>query len=128
MNKRWFVLMMLIVCFFTVSSADFRVQKGNPMPPDANNGLKPANVRIDKDYGKMPLYFIPNKGQIGKQVYYYVQGKDKTVYFTSEGLTYSLNAQSSSQPTRGWVVKLEFVGARKNVKPECANPGGRFFR
>ncbi|MCX6584298.1 MAG: SBBP repeat-containing protein [Candidatus Aminicenantes bacterium] len=87
MNKWRFVLIMLIVCFFTVSLSDFRVQKENPMSLDANNGLKPGNIKIDRDYGKMP-------------------------------------AQSSSQPTRGWVVKLEFVGARKNVKPECLEQSG----
>jgi hypothetical protein len=104
-------------------------------PQDANSGLKPAKVKIEKDYGKMPLYFIPNQGQIDKKVYYYVQGKDKTVYFTSEGVTYSLNASGASggqglflkkpplDPAKTfdkqcWVVKLDFVGARKDVKPE----------
>ena len=127
MNKRWFVLMMLIASFITVSSSDFRAQKGNVLAPVLNDGRNQANVKIEKDYGKMPLTFIPNKGQMNKQVYYYIQGKDKTVYFTSEGVTYSLNAKDSSQPsqpTRGWVVKLDFVGARKNVKPECLEQSG----
>ncbi len=42
---------------------------------------------IDADYGKMPLYFIPNMGQMDGQVAYYVQGKDKTLYFTPERIT-----------------------------------------
>ncbi|MDQ1352702.1 MAG: hypothetical protein QG657_3008, partial [Acidobacteriota bacterium] len=124
MNKRWFVLMMLVVCFVAVSSSDFRAQKGNVLSPAVNDGRNQANVKIEKDYGKMPLTFIPNKGQMDQQVYYYVQGKDKTVYFTSEGVTYSLYAQGSPQPARGWVVKLEFVGAKKNVKPELLESSG----
>ncbi|MBN2408312.1 MAG: SBBP repeat-containing protein [Candidatus Aminicenantes bacterium] len=38
----------------------------------------------------MPVYFIPNRGQMDEQVAYYVQGKDKTVYFTDEGITFAL--------------------------------------
>ena len=110
--------------------------------PGVNDGRIQAHVKIEKDYGKMPLFFIPNKGQMDKQVYYYVQGEDKAVYFTSEGLIYSLvslpetpkpgpgdklkqgfpgtkQLKDSSKPSQRWIVKMEFVGARKNVKPEC---------
>ena len=146
MNERWFVLMMLIVCFIAVSSSDFRAQQGNVLSPVVNDGRNQANVKIEKDYGKMPLYFIPNNGQMDKQVYFYIQGKDKSVYFTSTGLTYSLagpveskpgagdkskprsfeeqRERELSQPSKRWVVKLEFVGARKNVKPECLEKSG----
>jgi len=124
MNKRWLVLVMLIVCFIAVSSSESRAQKENVLSLDANSGGNQANVKIEKDYGKMPLTFIPNKGQMDKQVYYYVQGKDKTVYFTSEGVTYSLNSKDSLQPSKRWVVKLEFVGARKDVIPECLEKNG----
>ncbi len=52
----------------------------------------PANMQIkaDPDYGRLPLYFIPNKGQLDARVAYYVQGKDKTLYFTPEGITFAL--------------------------------------
>lgn len=43
-----------------------------------------GSVKINQDFGHMPLYFIPNKGQVASQVDYYVQGKDKTIYFTSQ--------------------------------------------
>ncbi|MCX6581461.1 MAG: SBBP repeat-containing protein [Candidatus Aminicenantes bacterium] len=124
MNKRWLVLVMLIVCLIAGSSSESRAQKENVLSLDANSGGNQANVKIEKDYGKMPLYFIPNNGQMDKLVYYYVQGKDKTVYFTSEGVTYSLNFKDPSQLSQRWVVKLEFVGARKNVKPECLESSG----
>jgi hypothetical protein len=54
-----------------------------PMPPS-------QSLRINREFGKMPVYFIPNRGQMDEQVAYYVQGKDKTVYFTDEGITFSL--------------------------------------
>ncbi len=49
-----------------------------------------TTLRVDANYGKMPLYFIPNQGQMDKQVVYYVQGKDRTLYFTDEGITLAL--------------------------------------
>ena len=39
----------------------------------------------------MPVYFVPNEGQIDGPAAFYVQGKDKTVYFTPEGVTFALN-------------------------------------
>jgi len=122
-----------------VFSAGFQAQPGNDFSPAVKNTGKKAQVTINKDYGKMPLSFIPNQGQMDRQVYFYLQGKDKSVYFTSEGVTYSLNASGGQgalfektapwTPTkalysRHWVVKLEFVDARKEVKPECLDKSG----
>jgi uncharacterized repeat protein (TIGR02543 family) len=99
-----------------------------------------GSVKVNQDFGQMPLYFIPNKGQAAAQVDYYVQGKDKTIYFTSEGLTYVLNGQGAGdrkdepwdfrsrhlpmekvdnelQSTTGWVVKLNFVESNSAVHP-----------
>jgi hypothetical protein len=91
----------------------------------------------------MPLYFIRNKGQVDSRVSYYIQGKDKTIYFTSQGLTYVLSGRGegghgdggpaaieeprsltphereerSPKARSRWVVKLDFVGAHRDVRP-----------
>jgi hypothetical protein len=55
------------------------------------NGMEPAIARTDPtpgmahrdaDYGNIPLFFIPNQGQLDERVAYAIQGKDKSVYFT----------------------------------------------
>ena len=56
-------------------------------PPAQNAG----NLQVDVEFGKMPLYFVANQGQLDRQVAYYVQGRDKTLYFTPEGVTIALN-------------------------------------
>ena len=48
-------------------------------------------------FWRMPLYFIENKGQMDERVAYYVQGKDNSIYFTSEGLTHVLTKTESSK-------------------------------
>ena len=130
---------------------------------DAVQPLKPSSVKAEVDFGRMPLYFVENKGQMDERVAYYVQGKDKTIYFSSGGVTFVLvSPGSSKQETEGkdllglkhgadmnsgagqvhslnsglvardsvrgtsgegskaaecWVVKLEFIGANRDVRP-----------
>ena len=74
-------------------------------------------ARIEQSFGKLPLYFIENQGQVHEDVAYYVKGADKTLYFTQKGVTFALTGKEGEKEKR-WVVKLEFVGAHKNVKPK----------
>ena len=63
-------------------------------------------------FGKLPLYFVENRGVYPAEVDYYIQGADKTLFFTKGGVTFSLRGEK-----RGWTVKLDFVDANK-VQPE----------
>lgn len=89
-------------------------------------------------YGSLPLSFIPNQGQFDEPVLFALQGRDKSIYFTREGLTFLLTERVSPGPdfeprslrevepaadgalpvTRGWALKLDFIGARQDVRPE----------
>jgi hypothetical protein len=98
--------------------------------------------RLNENFGKLPLYFVENAGQIDERVAFYIQGSDKKIYFTSEGVTFALQQPTESSapaslnsknevsavslrnkidsriPPKRWVVKLDFVGARRDVRPE----------
>src|SRR4051812_34344226 len=77
-------------------------------------------------FGPMPVYFIENRGQTDYRAAYYIRGKDKSIYFTSEGVAFSLaggereksgmfvRASYGNAPER-WLLKLEFVGAKAVV-------------
>ena len=71
----------------------------------------------------MPLQFIPNEGQVEGPAVFYVPGKDKTVYFAAEGLTFVLHGQRESTPER-WVVKLDFVGSNPEAVPTSVEESG----
>ncbi len=45
---------------------------------------------ILKAYGKLPLYFIENKGQLDSKVRFYVKTSGQTLYFTDEGIVFDL--------------------------------------
>jgi hypothetical protein len=78
-------------------------------------GVRTAeSIGIERDFGRMPLYFIPNRGQVEGLTGYYVQGRDKTIYFTPAGLTFVLmNGEGAGR----WVTKLDFVGADPEAIP-----------
>ena len=97
-------------------------------------------LRTNADFGRMPLYFIANRGQLDPRVAFYVQGGDKSLYFTSEGITFLVNRfeaakgetgrlaagggipanaapDSGDSTLGGYVIKLDFVGTDAVVKP-----------
>jgi hypothetical protein len=98
-----------------------------------------TSLRADLDFGQMLMYFIANKGQMDERVAYYVKGKDKSLYFTSEGMTIALSGRGREKADASialapdskdgerekieagsdsrWIVKIDFVGASQNVRP-----------
>ena len=116
-----------------------------PGPPSA----KPDAVstrRVQAALGKLPLYFIENRGQLDSRVAYVLQGRDTAVYFTAEGITFALTGRaqeheaeprqtrpalrtaafhpdSAAVPERQrWAITLEFLGANPGVKPVGHEP------
>ena len=132
---------MLFMVFFSAMFLLGRGQLGpqlNAKPIDGIKAPAGATLKIDTDYGKMPLYFIPNQGQLDKQVAYYVQGKDKTLYFTEKGITFALtkpgpkgdlpavpDASGSSRGLREDILSAREAGLRtKKADPEGTVDGG----
>ena len=89
--------------------------------------------RVAEAFGKVPLYFVENRGQHNGPVHYYVQGRDTSVYFGRSGLTFALSRQKARAPearprraswtplgfglppepaeeVQRWAVKLDFLG------------------
>ena len=81
------------------------------------------------------MSFIANRGQADPRVAFMVQGRDKTLFFTPEGITIRLfspetgdtSAAVADRPAPGlrekrempenWTVKLDFLGADPDVRP-----------
>jgi len=96
-----------------------------------------STPRAAAGYGRIPLQFVPNMGQAGGPADFYVQGRDKTLYFAPEGLTFVLNPPaepagrggaegdppggnrgiSARGPRESWVVKLDFLDPNESVRP-----------
>jgi len=142
MRKFWTILSGALIIVFLAGSGG-QGPKVQTASAQTSSVTSSAALNIDRDFGKMPLYFIPNQGQMDARVAYYLQGKDKTIYFTSEGLTYVLSERSAEEQTAEktasvkerlsispaerelrsrkdqsrYAVKLDFVGANADVRP-----------
>jgi len=110
-------------------------EKSTPgqVTPQVPGASAAGSIRANVDFGRVPLYFIPNEGQLDGQVAFYIKGRDKSVYFTPGGVTFSLGQLEAARSgdkssvdglsvkengtSKGWVVKLDFVGASADVKP-----------
>ena len=81
----------------------------------------------NRDFGRGPVFFVPNLGQIDRRVVFYAQGRDRTVYFAPDGLTIALDYARGTEakgPAARWAVKVDFPGARKGVRPEGLKENG----
>ena len=67
---------------------------------------------IDFSLGEIPLFFIENRGQLAEEVDYFVPGAGKTLYFTSQGVVFSL-----VDGERRWNVTLAFDGTDRDLEP-----------
>ncbi len=117
-------------------------------PRPATSIKQTVTARLEAGYGRFPLLFEGNGGQTATEVAFTVKGSDKTIYFTPEGLTFSLampgeakgktsgaeDPESHRPPSRlkgrggpgeapreRWTLKLDFVGAGR-VRPEGKKP------
>lgn len=62
--------------------------------------------------GRLPLYFVENRGLYPDEVRYSIVGADKSLFFSDRGVTIALEGRQ-----RRWAVKLDFVGAGAEVQP-----------
>ena len=90
-----------------------------------------GSARLDGRFGRMPLFFIPNRGQLDPRVEYYAAGGRESLYFGADGVTIVLTravpdgsaerdsgARVASVAVRDRsALKLSFVGASPGVTP-----------
>jgi len=101
---------------------------------DLNESTK---VKLQETYGKLPLYFIQNNGQVDEKVKFYEKGSGHATFFTKEGVYLSLHKEaevnksvmeqgnrvavndrgegvSSDNDAQPAIIKLKPIGANKD--------------
>ncbi len=56
-----------------------------------------AKLKIQENYGKIPLYFVRNNGQMNEQVRFYEKGSGRSTFFTDRGIYLSLTGGRQSK-------------------------------
>ena len=117
----------LILCFITVSL--FTIT----LPAISANQV--TNARVATSYGKLPLSFVENKGQMDKRARFVIRGPRASAFFRNDGVTFDLweaskiksldkrdmkaEKPSKSEVRKHAVLKLTFKGAN----PKCQVKG-----
>jgi hypothetical protein len=89
----------------------FSLQISKSVEPERKTNLlfKPQKVHdalhLNFDYGKIPLYFIRNEGQVNGRVLYYAKTPGYTLWVTKEGLIFDR------------IVELKKQGEKKSSHP-----------
>jgi hypothetical protein len=73
-------------------------------------------MKIDVDYGKIPLYFIPNEGQVHEQGLFYAKTSGYTLWLTKNGLVFDKMISSGEQKRHDGVDKKPMPRSRKNAE------------
>ena len=120
------------------------VAVGFAVRPEAPVGAagRESGAASDAVFSDFPLYFVQNRGQVAEGVAFYLQGRETSVFFTPQGVTYALTGSPAHQgpgqrPRKAaaravpygapgghaeavsrWAVKLDFVGANADVRLE----------
>ncbi|HWX42418.1 MAG TPA: SBBP repeat-containing protein [Blastocatellia bacterium] len=119
----------LFLAFISLAGWAVPNGSGRSLPPASrsavNAGAMPVSdgttAKVDWALKHQPVSFVENRGQIDPRVAFYVEGGGTTLYFTSEGVIFNLPEKrkkgDASQALRRWTIRLDFIAARKNVKP-----------
>ncbi|MCP4219172.1 MAG: hypothetical protein GY765_31340 [bacterium] len=130
--KTKFKLIVLVALIFTFAAMNGDMKK---TPVKIQKQDIKSRVNVNMNWGKMPLYFITNKGQTNATAKYYAKASRYTLWLTQQGLVFDSykrkensksqlanhkqipnnKFQNSKQNTRD-VSRLMFVNANK--KPE----------
>ncbi|MBN2135140.1 MAG: SBBP repeat-containing protein [Acidobacteria bacterium] len=91
------VISFIIVLVYLFLSG-FNTQAETKTDPDENASpgmelsenikQKPAALRLEKNYSKIPLYFIFNEGQVNSRAKFYARAHGYTLWMTAEGLVF----------------------------------------
>jgi len=85
----------LIIIILTASTA---AVKSHQKEATLNKGIKSQQPQVMPDFGKIPLYFIPNKGQVDESALFYAKASKYTLWLTKEGLVFDSLRQVKKEP------------------------------
>src|SRR5271169_2365969 len=95
-----------------------------PSTAQQSGSVPSLDARIQANYGKLPLTFEANQGQIDPQVKFVSRGPGYTAFLTSDGMVLSLRAQQvvanrgakaiPASPAKRTTLQFRLVGAARN--------------
>ena len=113
------ILSVLIVCLGWTVSAKGKWQElkpstlGRVMPAKTKMGNGRSRFKVQESYGKIPLYFIPNQGQVDSEAKFYARTSAYTLWLTPRGLVFDSQKREPAEKPRDKEIIRETC-------PKCA--------
>jgi hypothetical protein len=141
-------LLLQLVVFLPISALAAQSARTRPMQVENDVTPRPGGTKEDlvASYGRLPLYFIENRGQAPAAVRYLERGAGHAIFFTESAVVLALSngrgpgplerggktpPRPSTTRTATETLGFSFIGARKDVSIIAADPlAGRvnYFR
>jgi len=84
-KKEAFIAVIIVVLLFLITPLADTIP---PQPPTKSTD-EAVRTEVLEDYGKLPISFIQNDGQLDDRVEYYTQAAEQTLYFTNDGIVFN---------------------------------------
>jgi len=132
--KLFIYLLLQILIFMPIASFAAEGNSNSLVQKQKTEVTATQKAEAIKTYGKLPLYFIENNGQVDEQVSFYERGAGHATFFTRDGVVLSLSKgdgkvespihtadikgldAGKNKKITTEAVQLSFVGANKNAK------------
>ncbi len=128
MRARFFSGLGVLAVMSVVGSGPPLSSSAAARPAEPGGFRSPRPTAISGQSKRPPLAFIPNAGGRDERTVFSVLGENASIGFDSDGLTFVLAAPDdrrrgkndpapAGRADRCWVARLEFEGAKENVRP-----------
>jgi endonuclease/exonuclease/phosphatase family metal-dependent hydrolase len=110
-----FLFVLLILLSIQSSTSLDQTNQIKPNQRQIKNEELSRNLNLNPDFGKIPLYFIPNEGQVDERALFCAKTSKYTLWLTKEGLVFDSTRR----------IKKESVES-KRLNPRDINDPGDF--
>jgi len=110
-------LFVLLILFSIQGSTS--LEQTNQIQPNQRQIKKEElsrNLKLNPDFGKIPLYFIPNQGQVDEKALFYAKASRYTLWLTKEGLVFDSTRRTKKESTHSKRLSPEDINNHEDVK------------
>jgi len=96
-KKACFLFIVLLLLSFKISA---KHEQSRLIPENRNQVQGKGSsqtLKLSPDFGKLPLYFIPNEGQVHEKALFYARASRYTLWLTKQGLVFDSIKHKSSE-------------------------------
>jgi endonuclease/exonuclease/phosphatase family metal-dependent hydrolase len=111
-----FLFVLLIVLSIQGSTS---LEQGNEIQPNQRqfkNEELSRNLSLNPDFGKIPLYFIPNEGQVEERALFYAKASRYTLWLTKEGIVFDSTRRIEKEDTKSKILNARDLNNSKDYK------------